>query len=51
MMQGYQEEGRHIIFHVNWVAYNQARLSYAGRPRYVFKRGLLSTLPRRGGLN
>ena len=35
-----QEEGRHIIFHVNWVAYNQAKLSYAGRPGYVFKRGL-----------
>lgn len=35
-----QEEGRHIIFHVNWVAYNQAQLPYAGRPRYVFKRGL-----------
>ena len=35
-----QEEGRHIIFHVNWVAYNQALLPYAGRPRYVFKRGL-----------
>lgn len=35
-----QEEGRHIIFHVNWVAYNQAKLSYTGRPTYVFKRGL-----------
>jgi hypothetical protein len=35
-----QEEGRHIIFHVNWVAYNQARLSYAARPAYVFRRGL-----------
>ncbi len=34
------EEGRHIIFHVNWVAYNQAQLPYAGRPQYVFKRGL-----------
>ncbi|HYM62343.1 MAG TPA: ferritin-like domain-containing protein [Thermoanaerobaculia bacterium] len=35
-----QEEGRHILFHVNWVAYNQAQLPYAGRPGYVFKRGL-----------
>jgi hypothetical protein len=35
-----QEEGRHIIFHVNWVAYNQAQLGYAGRPSYVFRRGL-----------
>jgi hypothetical protein len=35
-----QEEGRHIIFHVNWVAYNQARQPYAARPAYVFKRGL-----------
>jgi hypothetical protein len=35
-----QEEGRHIIFHVNWIAYNQAKLPYAGRPGYVFKRGL-----------
>lgn len=35
-----QEEGRHIIFHVNWVAYNQARLGYASRPAYVFRRGL-----------
>jgi hypothetical protein len=35
-----QEEGRHIIFHVNWVAYNQAQLPYAGKPAYVFRRGL-----------
>ncbi len=35
-----QEEGRHIIFHVNWVAYKQAQLPYAGRPGYVFRRGL-----------
>lgn len=35
-----QEEGRHIIFHVNWVAYNQAQLPYASRPSYVFRRGL-----------
>ena len=35
-----QEEGRHIIFHVNWVAYNQAKLPFAGRPAYVFRRGL-----------
>lgn len=34
------EEGRHIIFHVNWVAYNQAQLGYARRPSYVFRRGL-----------
>ncbi len=35
-----QEEGRHILFHVNWVAYRQARLPYAGRPGYVFRRAL-----------
>jgi hypothetical protein len=35
-----QEEGRHIIFHVNWVAYNQAQLPYATKPAYVFRRGL-----------
>jgi hypothetical protein len=35
-----QEEGRHIIFHVNWMAYSQAKLRYASRPSYVFRRGL-----------
>jgi hypothetical protein len=35
-----QEEGRHIIFHVNWVAYCQAQLPFASRPGYVFRRGL-----------
>src|SRR5262245_17183310 len=35
-----QEEGRHIIFHVNWVAYQQRRLGFARRPAYVFRRGL-----------
>jgi len=35
-----QEEGRHIIFHVNWVAYCQAHLPFAQRPAYVFRRGL-----------
>jgi hypothetical protein len=35
-----QEEGRHIIFHVNWVAYGQAKLPYASRPSYVFRRAL-----------
>lgn len=35
-----QEEARHIIFHVNWVAFNQVQLRYAQRPQYIFKRGL-----------
>ena len=35
-----QEEGRHIIFHVNWVAYTQAQMRFARRPSYLFRRGL-----------
>ena len=35
-----QEEGRHIIFHVNWVASTQAQMRFAWRPSYVFRRGL-----------
>jgi hypothetical protein len=35
-----QEEGRHIIFHVNWVAYTQAQMRFALRPSYVFRRAL-----------
>jgi len=35
-----QEEGRHIIFHVNWMAYTQARLRFASRPAYIFRRAL-----------
>ncbi len=35
-----QEEARHILFHVNWVAYRQARQSYAERPAYLFRRAL-----------
>ncbi len=43
-----QEEGRHIIFHVNWVAYNQAQLSFARRPSYIFRRGLAMWLQAAG---
>jgi hypothetical protein len=35
-----QEEARHIILYVNWVAYTQAHLGLMRRAGYVFRRGL-----------
>jgi hypothetical protein len=35
-----QEEARHIILYVNWVAYTQAHLGLARRASYLFRRGL-----------
>jgi hypothetical protein len=35
-----QEESRHIIFHVNWVAYQQAQAGIAHRPAHLWRRGM-----------
>lgn len=39
-----QEEGRHILFHVNWVAYKHANKALSQRPSYLFRRGLAISL-------
>lgn len=39
-----QEEGRHILFHINWVAYNHANKNLSQRPGYLFNRGLAISL-------
>jgi hypothetical protein len=35
-----QEEGRHILFHINWVAYKHANYALTQRPSYIFRRAL-----------
>jgi hypothetical protein len=39
-----QEEARHILFFVNWVAYRQVRAPVPRQPLYLFRRGLAIAL-------